>query len=131
MRKIACTIISLIVAISAYAQIGYSPSYNSRQQQQAAPQQNTENYRTTAYSVDYQGNYIKMPIVVRVSDNGYGGIYLSVVQKYVNTGFGGRWEKIYSGATVSKCTSFIGANNLESNFMYKAIIDTKTWYFDL
>ncbi len=72
-----------------------------------------------------------MPIMVDVTMREYGGVTMRVSQKYVDTGFGGRWEKIYSGANVRQCQSFVGDSSLESQFMYKATIDTKTWYFDL
>ena len=52
---------------------------------------------TTAYMADYQRNVYKMPIMVEVTMNSFGGMTMRVSQKYVNTRFGGRWDKIYSG----------------------------------
>jgi len=72
-----------------------------------------------------------MPIKVQVTNNGYGSITIRVVEKYVDTGFGGNWTKVYSGHTASKCTSYASSNSLESEFMYKVLLDDGTWYFDL
>lgn len=129
--KAIVVFILLLVSVTASAQIGYQQTYNNRQQQYAAPQPETKTYRTTAYMADYQGNVYKMPIMVEVTRNGYGGMTMRVSKKYVNTGFGGRWDKIYSGGNVRECQSFVSNNPLESEFMYKATIDTNTWYFDL
>lgn len=124
------TILLLTCSVSSFAQIQYQQTYNN-QQQQNAPQSSIQTYRATAYTVDYQGNVYKMPIMVEITRSPYGSHTIRVSQKYVDTGFGGRWEKIYSGATVRECQSVVSGNSLESQFMYKATIDTKTWYFDL
>lgn len=126
----------------ASAQMEYKPTYsrqapsvNSSQQSYTppsyTPQSSSQIIRTTAYSVDYQGRLYKMPIKVQVTNNGYGSITIRVVEKYVDTGFGGNWTKVYSGHTASKCTSFASSNSLESEFMYKVLLDDGTWYFDL
>ncbi len=81
--------------------------------------------------MDHDGIKYKMQIKVQISSNGYGWTEIRVVEKYVNTGLGGQWQKIYSGSSASKCTSYASQNPLEKQFMYKAIIDTNTWYFDL
>ena len=131
MKYLLSFIILFTATLSAHAQIEYRQTYNNRQQQYSAPQQATKTYRTTAYMADARGNVYKMPIMVEVTMREYGSMTMRVSQKYVDTGFGGRWEKIYSGANVRECQSFIGGNPLESQFMFKATIDTNTWYFDL
>lgn len=131
MKKILFSFVLVLVFGTAHAQIGYQQTYNNRQQQQNAPHSSTQTFRATAYTTDYQGNVYKMPIMVEVTRSPYGSVNIRVSQKYVDTGFGGRWEKIYSGATVRECQSFVRGNPLESEFMYKATIDTNTWYFDL
>lgn len=131
MKKIIILLCFLAVSLSASAQIGYQQTYNNRQQQYSAPQPVTKSYRTTGYMSDARGNVYKMPIMVEVTMREYGSMTMRVSQKYVDTGFGGRWEKIYSGGYVRECQSFVSNNALESQFMYKATIDTNTWYFDL
>ena len=131
MKKLIFLLCFLVVATCASAQIQYQQTYNNRQQQNSAPQSVTKSYRATAYTADSRGNVYKMPIVVEVTMNGYGGMTIRVSQKYVDTGFGGRWEKIYSGGYARECQSYVSSNSLESQFMYKATIDTNTWYFDL
>lgn len=131
MKQVLFIVLFLAATIGASAQIQYYPTYNNQQQRERAPQSRTESYRTTAYRVDYQNNVYKMPIVVEISSSGYGSVTMRVTQRYVDTGLGGRWEKIYSGSNVQKCQSLIGSNSLESQFMYKAIINANTWYFDL
>ncbi len=114
------------------SQMNYSdPTYGTQQRRYNPPQSSTKSYRTTAYRIDYQGNAYKMPIVVDVTVSGYGSVSMKVTQKYVTTGLGGRWEKIYSGGIIQECQSLVNSNSLESQFMYKAIVDTNTWYFDL
>ena len=131
MKHLLSLILLLTATFSASAQIEYRQTYNNRQQQYSAPQPVTKSYRTTAYMADARGNVYKMPIMVEVTMREYGSMTMRVSQKYVDTGFGGRWEKIYSGGNVRECQSFVSNNALESQFMYKASIDTNTWYFDL
>lgn len=140
MKKLLFLACFLAAATCASAQIGYLPTRNNLllnqgqqqqyQQRYVEPQPSTKSYRTTAYLIDNQGNVYKMPIVVEVTIGGY-GTSMRVTQKYVNTGLGGRWDKIYSGSSVSECRPLVNSNPLESEFMYKATIDTNTWYFDL
>lgn len=140
MKKLLFLACFLAAATCASAQIGYLPTRNNLllnqgqqqqyQQRYVEPRPSTKSYRTTAYLIDNQGNVYKMPIVVEVTTGGY-GTSMRVTQKYVNTGLGGRWDKLYSGSSVSECRPLIGGNPLESEFMYKATIDTNTWYFDL
>lgn len=140
MKKLLFLVCFLAAATCASAQIGYLPTRNNLllnqgqqqqyQQRYVEPRPSTKSYRTTAYLIDNQGNVYKMPIVVEVTTGGY-GMSMRVTQKYVNTGLGGRWDKIYSGSSVSECRPLVNSNPLESEFMYKATIDTNTWYFDL
>ena len=140
MKKLLFLACFLAAATCASAQIGYLPTRNNLllnqgqqqqyQQRYVEPRPSTKSYRTTAYLIDNQGNVYKMPIVVEVTTGGY-GMSMRVTQKYVNTGLGGRWDKIYSGSSVSECRPQVNSNPLESEFMYKATIDTNTWYFDL
>lgn len=131
MEKLIILLCFIAVSFSASAQIEYRQTYNNRQQQYNAPQSVTKSYRTTAYMADARGNLYKMPITVEVTMNGYGSLSMRVSQKYVDTGFGGRWEKVYSSSGVRECQSFVNSNPMEAQFMYKATIDTNTWYFDL
>ncbi len=141
MKKLFFLVCFLAAATYASAQIGYQQTYNNlllnqqgqqqQYQQRVAPHPSAKSYRTTAYLLDNQGNVYKMPIVVEVTTGGYGGRSMRVTQKYVNSGLGGRWDKIYSGSSVSECRPLVNSNPLESEFMYKATIDTNTWYFDL
>ena len=140
MKKLLFLVCFLAAATCASAQIGYLPTRNNLllnqgqqqqyQQRYVEPRPSTKSYRTTAYLIDNQENVYKMPIVVEVTTGGY-GMSMRVTQKYVNTGLGGRWDKIYSGSSVSECRPLVNSNPLESEFMYKATIDMNTWYFDL
>lgn len=131
--KKALSIIIFIIACTtnAFAQIGYGATYNRQQQSVETYQSNTQILTTTAYSQGYDGQYTKMRIRVQVNDKGFGGVSMRVVEKYVSSGLGGQWAKVYSGSEVKKCAPLASMNPMEQNFMFKAIIDTKTWYFDL
>lgn len=118
-------------SLGAYAQIGYGATYNRQQHSTETNQSNTQVLNTTAYSQGYNGQYLKMRIRIQVTDNGYGGVTMRVTEKYTSSGLGGQWTKIYSGSNVRKCTPMASMEQLEQSFMYKATIDTKTWYFDL
>lgn len=118
-------------SFGAYAQIGYGATYNRQQQSTETNLDNSQVLTTTAYSQGYNGQYLKMRIRIQVNENGYGGASMRVVEKYTSSGLGGQWTKIYSGSDVRKCTPMASMEQLEQNFMYKATIDTKTWYFDL
>lgn len=130
-RRIVVAVIAVVaLSFSASAQIQYGRTYNYRQGAETN-QPRVQVVATTAYSVDYNGNYVKMPVRVQITDNGFGGVSMRVVEKYISTGFGGRWSKIYSGSDVRQCTPLASMNQLEKSFMFKATIDTNTWYFDL
>lgn len=132
MKKSLSIIFFIVVCtINAFAQIGYGATYNRQQQSEETSQSNTQILTTTAYSQGYDGQYAKMRIRVQITDKGFGGVYMRVVEKYVSSGLGGQWAKIYSGSEVKKCAPLASMNPIEQSFMYKATIDTKTWYFDL
>ena len=129
--KTITIIILLCCSFVAYGQIGYGATYNNRQQSTETNQNNSQVMTTTAYSQGYDGQYTKMRIRVQVNDKGFGGVSMRVVEKYVSSGLGGQWAKVYSGSEVKKCAPLASMNPMEQNFMFKATIDTKTWYFDL
>ena len=131
MKRLFLLLLLLGLSLSAQAQIGYGATYNNRQQSTEVNQGNSQTMTTTAYSQGYNVQYLKMRIRIQVIDNGYGGVTMRVVEKYTSSGLGGQWTKIYSGSNVRKCTPMASMEQLEQSFMYKATIDTKTWYFDL
>lgn len=130
MKKFIFLLCFLAVSAVASAQIQYNPTYN-RNQGQTAPQSSSQTFRTTAYTMDSDGNVYKMPIMVQATSNGYGSTTLKITKKYVSTGLGGQWETIYNGGAVRQCQPMVSRNPLESEFMYKATIGVNTWYFDL
>lgn len=136
------TLLLLSVCAIASAQIQYMPTENRHsatlgtnpysnsdpilsqprpQYSEPAPQV----IRTTAYSVSGENLY-KIPIRVQKKGNFY-----KVIEQYVDqTGFGGRWQSI--SGSVQKCTPAVAMGNpLESQFMYKAMVGTNWYYFDL
>ncbi len=138
-RFIAVTILFVATGAIALAQIQYLPTYNrtttessyqtsdynsypSTQQQYSQPQ--VQVVRTTAYVQTNNGTY-KVPVKVQVQGNSS-----RIIEQYVNTGFGGKWERVYSEGFVQKCTSFTSNNSLDSMFMYKAMIGMDWYYFD-
>ena len=105
-----------------------------------AQKQQGQVYRTTAYQLDYNGNYVKIPIkvteIIFVYPSGERSQKLEVTAYYsyderqwINCGYGG---------TVSECESYclFGQDNgLEKMFMYKAQVSGRgiygTIYFEL
>ena len=71
MKKFLITTIFLCVYGVAKSQnLTYTPFFRDtprQNQQQYQPQQQTQRLRTTAYQVDYNGNYTKIPIQVTVT----------------------------------------------------------------
>lgn len=103
---------------------------NYQNQQQNSNNQLSEAIRTTAYSVDYNGEIYKMSIKVQLKQSSYSKSYY-VTEYYDNSAYGG-WTKIQASPTVQKCIrSAINSNSLDNKFMYKALIGTQTYYFDL
>jgi hypothetical protein len=101
---------------------GYRPSYQ------------TQTIRSTAYYVNYDGDYQKVPIRVEYTVYSNGATSLTVAEQWKGNGLGGQWEKVLSAAYVRECQS-IFANGptaeLERTFMYKAMVGTSWYYFDL
>ena len=98
------------------------------------PSYQTQTTRTTAYFADYNGNYYKVPIKVDYTVYSNGATSLTVTEQYESNGFGGQWKRILTAANVVSCQS-ITANGvtaeLERTFMYKAMVGTRWYYFDL
>ena len=98
------------------------------------PSSQTQTTRTTAYFADYNGNYYKVPIKVEYTVYSNGATSLTVTEQYESNGFGGQWKRILTAANVVSCQS-ITANGvtaeLERTFMYKAMVGTRWYYFDL
>lgn len=140
MKKFLITIIFLCVCCFAKSQdITYTPFFRDaprQNRQQYQPQQQTQRLRTTAYHVDNNGNYVKIPIQVTVTNyvypTGYTSQEVKVTSCYQDTGFGGQWENCVYGAPVQQCQSFSG-DEMEQSFMFKANLPMIIgWaYFDL
>ena len=98
------------------------------------PSFQTQTIRTTAYFADYNGNYYKVPIKVEYTVYSNGATSLTVAEQYESNGFGGQWKRILTAANVVTCQS-ITANGvtaeLERSFMYKVMVGTCWYYFDL
>lgn len=138
-KLILIILLSFFSGVASIAQIKYMPTYNRSTdtttettdsyttppsyQQQAQPQVQT--IRTTAY-VQKGDNIYKVPIKVQIQGNN-----ARVIERYIDNGLGGQWERVYNGGYVSKCSSAINHNSLESMFMYKAFVDLSDYYFDL
>lgn len=115
--------------------ITYTPFFRDTPQQQYQPQQQTQRLRTTAYQVDYNGNYTKIPIQVTATTyiypTGDTSREIKVTSYYRSNGYGGQWENCMYGATVQQCQSIYG-NKMEQSFMFKANLPMIGWvYFDL
>lgn len=108
---------------SSHSRIGYS-----------RPSAQTQTIQTTAYYADYNGNYYKVPIRVEYTLYSNGASSLCVTEKWQSNGFSGQWYKLSSRAAVKDCQP-ITANGctaeLERAFMYKAMVGTNWYYFDL
>jgi hypothetical protein len=149
MKKLLFIIGLALTCSMVYGQVGgavykpfiYEPQQNNTQNQQQGsyqnqPQRNYQNQnsnnqyvetiRATAYRVDSNGQYIKLPIKVQQQSS-----YYFVVERYNTTGMG-QWEKISNPAQVQKCMrNYYNDNDIENMFMYKALIGTTWYYFDL
>ena len=110
---------------SGYSRPNYGSNHVSSQ---------TQTIRTTAYYADYEGYYYKVPIRVEYTVYSYGSSSLMVAEQWETTAFGGQWKKLPVMANVEKCRPITayGVNAyLEKNFMYKAMVGTRWYYFDL
>ena len=105
-----------------------------RQPTYSRPSAQTQTTRTTAYYVDYSGNYYKVPILVEYTVYSNGATSLRVTEKWQSNGINGQWHRLPSSANVQSCQP-ITANGrtaeLERSFMYKAMVGTDWYYFDL
>lgn len=134
MKKIITTLIFMAFAVSVFAQIQYVPTENRRSGYgtSTAPQSSSQIVTTTAYTIS--GNsYVKARIKVQITDNGYGGGGIKVIEKYESSGMGytSQWKKVMYSGLAQKCSPMNAMNPLESQFMYKVNFDSRTWYFDL
>lgn len=134
MKKIITTLILLAFAVSAFAQIQYVPTETRRSGSGTsnAPSSSSQLVTTTAYAISGD-SYVKARVKIQITDNGYGGRYIKVVEKYDAQGLGmnSQWRKVYNSGSAQRCSPMASMNPLESQFMYKVDFDTKTWYFDL
>ena len=142
MKKFIASFVFLGLCVMASAQIQYLPTENRNRSTigtnpygnpdpilsqprprytEPAPQV----VRTTAYFATETDIY-KVPIKVKIT-----GSYIQVIEEYVDeTGFGGRWRS--ASGSAEKCTPAVSMGNpLESQFMYKAWVGMKWYYFDL
>lgn len=112
----------------------YTPFFRDSPRQ-SQPQQQSQRLRTTAYNIDYNGNYIKIPIQVTVTTyiypTGNTSQEIKVTSYYCSNGYGGGWKNCIYGAPVQQCQSIYG-NEMEQSFMFKADLPMIGWvYFDL
>ena len=135
MRKfIVTTVLLCICGLVKSQNITYTPFFRDSPHQ-SQPQQQTQRLRATAYQVDNNGNYIKIPIQVTettyIHPTGNTSQEIKVTSYYHNDGYGGRWENCIYGATVQQCRPIFG-NEMEQSFMFKANLLRIGWiYFDL
>lgn len=134
MKRIITTLILLTFAVSAFAQIQYVPTETRRSGSGTsnAPSSSSQLVTTTAYAISGD-SYVKARVKIQITDNGYGGSYIKVVEKYDAQGLGmnSQWRKVYNSGFAQRCSPMASMNPLESQFMYKVSFDTKIWYFDL
>lgn len=133
MKKLFFTAFFICICSVICAQT-YTPFFRDSPNQ-TQQQQHAQKYRATAYQIDYNGNYIKIPIQVTVTTYTHPtGDYSQEIQVtafYRSNGYGGQWENCMYGAPVQKCQSIYG-NELEQSFMFKANLPMIGWiYFDL
>lgn len=105
-----------------------------RQYQQNQPQQQSQKLRATAYQLNSEGDYIKIPIQVTITTyihpTGNSG-EAKITSYYRNSGYGGQWETCMYGVALQECQSVYG-NEMEQSFMFKANLPLIGWiYFDL
>lgn len=145
MKQFFTTLLLLSICTIASAQIQYLPTENRSRNQSTSTQQsdpynglgsgvryNPSGYqepapqivRTTAY-FSSGDNLYKVPIKVKVQ-----GTHSSVSEEYTDNGMGGQWRRVTSG-NVQKCSSMSSYNPLEGQFMYKANVGGRWYYFDL
>ena len=120
---------------SDYGNWGSGSEYSSRPRSgYSRPSHQTQTIRTTAYYADYNGNYYKVPIKVEYTVYSNGATNLTVAEQWEGNGFGGQWKRLLTTANVVSCqpiTANGASAELERAFMYKAMVWTKWYYFDL
>lgn len=145
MKRILLIVSFAFVSIVANAQIVYqpfipnesrsrtqgtdNPVYQSYEQARTAQ---TQTMRATAYAIDSDGDYVKVPIQITATTYSYGGRTMEVTSYYGEKGWGDRgWIKCAYAASIKKCDTIWG-NEMDKRFMYKANIPHVGWvYFDL
>lgn len=145
MKRILLIVSFAFVSIIANAQIVYqpfipndsrsrtqgtdNPVYQSYEQTRTAQ---TQTMRATAYAIDSDGDYVKVPIQITATTYSYGGRTMEVTSYYGERGWGNReWIKCAYAASIKKCDTIWG-NEMDKRFMYKANIPYVGWvYFDL
>ena len=98
------------------------------------PSSQTQTIRTTAYYASNNGSYFKVPIRVEYTVYSNGASSLYVTEQWEGNGFGGQWKRVLSGGRVSSCQSLLANGvtaELERTLMYKAMVGTCWYYFDL
>ncbi|MBS5475195.1 MULTISPECIES: hypothetical protein [Bacteroidales] len=139
MKKfLIATIFLCACGVAKSQNLTYTPFFRDsprQNQQQHQPQQQSQRLRATAYQVDYNGNYTKIPIQVTVTTyihpTGDTSQEVKVTSYYRSNGYGGQWENCMYGANVQQCQSIYG-NEMEQSFMFKANLPMIGWiYFDL
>ncbi|MBE6214219.1 MAG: hypothetical protein E7131_06030 [Rikenellaceae bacterium] len=131
MKKLFLLVLAIFSFHITYAQLyDYEPVslyiepaeiYNYQQPTQV------QNIRTNAVGKDYNGSYVKVPIIVSIQ-----GKSAKVTKYYSN----GQWQSVPGRPRVEKCSSFSTRNNsLEGQYMYKASVSIPRIrnyiYFDL
>ena len=136
MKQCLLTILLAILCFTGRAQITYTPFIPGQSSTSSSYQSTVDVVRTTAYYLDsYSGQYVKVPVKVAITSNGY-TTQIKIIEKYVSTGIGGQWQTVHSSGNAQACSPMIGnlglgSDALEQQFMYKAFVDTRYWYFDL
>ena len=144
MKKVIFSVIFVFVCAAVNAQI-YEPyifgqsstnTYNNdldpapRRSYNNQPQTQKRIVQTTAYYINDNGNYAKVPIKVTINDSPYKNDSVTSFYDY-NWGINGGWRDC--DAAITKCSSVFGSG-LETQFMYKACIlaiGLNEVYFDL
>lgn len=134
MKKYLFILASVFIGFAANAQVGnieYQSIYSGQgTNYRNSYQSSGQTVRTTAYSLESNRHIIKTPIKVNVASNSYGIMQIRVVEQYVTYGIGGKWQKT-TPTNVTECMAMYANNPLEQQFMYKAMIGGKWYYFDL
>lgn len=139
MKSIIFSVFFICICSCVNAQdVTYTPFFRdtpSQYQQQYQPQRQSQTLRATAYQVDYNGNYTKIPIKITVTTyiypTGNTRQEAKVVSYYRDNGYGGQWENCMYKTPIQQCQSIYG-NKMEQSFMYKANLPMIGWvYFDL